>query len=195
MNLKEKIAQARWRTFRGRHFASFLFLALLIPVLSAKLAAAEDHPGADSALVIDVYSGAVSDATQEMSFHTEFERLQHGKEPTGAWLSKVIHIEHLLWDKDFDLNEQADANGQKVVVQGHVSREADGRFKIVFWELGRPPAYSGATEITLGPGERRVLRLPIITQPDGQGNLETIAVIWTPALTKDENGHSRFEVH
>jgi hypothetical protein len=56
-------------------------------------------------------------------------------------------------------------------------------------------ATSGATELTLGPGERRVLRLPILKQPDGQGNLETVVVIWTPGLTKDENGHSRFEVH
>ena len=29
----------------------------------------------------------------------------------------------------------------------------------------------------------------------GQGNLETVVVIWTPAVTKDQNGHSRFEVH
>jgi len=106
----------------------------------------------------------------------------------------VIHIEHPLSDKDFDLAEQGDANGQNIVAQGHVSRQADGRFKIVFSELGRPPAYSGATELTLAPGERRVLRLPILTQPGGQGNLETIAVIWTPALAKDQNGHSRFEV-
>ena len=54
---------------------------------------------------------------------------------------------------------------------------------------------AGATELTLGAGERRVLRLPILTQPDGQGNLETVAVIWTPGLTKDQNGDSRFEVH
>jgi hypothetical protein len=107
----------------------------------------------------------------------------------------VIHTEHALSQKDFDLAEQGDANGQKVVVNGHVGREADGGLKIAFSELGRPPAYSGKTELTLARGERRVLRLPIITQPDGQGNLETVAVIWTPTLTKDQNGHSRFEVH
>jgi hypothetical protein len=175
--------------------APVIFLALLIPALARQLAAAQDQRGADYALVIDVYSGAVaSDATQEMNFRSEFAGLNEGKEPTASWLPKVIHIEHLLQDKDFDLAEQGDANGQKVVVQGHVSRHADGRFKIVFSELGRPPAYSGATELTLGPGERRVLRLPILTQPDGQGNLETVAVIWTPALTKDQNGHSRFQV-
>ena len=76
-----------------------------------------------------------------------------------------------------------------------ITRQADGNLKVAFSELGRPPAYSGKTELTLAPGERRVLRLPIITQPDNRGNLETVAVIWTPALGKDQNGHSRFEVH
>jgi hypothetical protein len=106
-----------------------------------------------------------------------------------------IPSEHALSEKDFDIAEQGDANGQKVVVQAHVSRQADGKYKIAFSELGRPPAYSGATELMLGPGDRRVLRLPILKQPDGPGNLETIAVIWTPALTKNQNGQSRFEVH
>jgi hypothetical protein len=66
MNLKEKITQAgqarylvdardRWKTY----FARVLSLALLIPAVAGELAAAEDQPGADSALVIDVYSGAV----------------------------------------------------------------------------------------------------------------------------------------
>src|SRR5271165_3931574 len=60
MNLKEKFGLTRY---------ALLFLALLIPVVAGKLAAAEDQPGADSALVIDVYSGAVApDATQEKSF-------------------------------------------------------------------------------------------------------------------------------
>jgi len=203
MNLKEKITQAgqarylvdardRWKTY----FARVLFLALLIPAVAGKLAAAEDQPGADSALVIDVYSGAVApDVTQEKEFWLWLETLKKTEEPDAGGVPRVIHIEHPLSEKDFDLNEQADANGQKVVVQGHVSRQADGKFKVAFSELGRPPAYSGKTELTLGPAERRVLRLPILKQPDGQGNLETVVVIWTPGLTKDENGHSRFEVH
>ena len=142
-----------------------------------------------------MYSGAVApDVVQEKAFWLWLETLKKAEEPDAGGVPKVIHIEHPLSDKDFDVAAQADANGQKVVVQGHVSRQADGRFKIVFSELGRPPAYSGATELTLAPGERRVLRLPILTQPGGQGNLETIAVIWTPALAKDQNGHSRFEV-
>jgi hypothetical protein len=165
-------------------------------VVTGQLAAAEDKLGADSALIVDVYSGAVApDATQEKEFWLWLETLKKAEEPDAGGVPKVIHIEHALSEKDFDIAEQGDANGQKIVAQGHVSRQADGRFKIAFSELGRPPAYSGATELTLGPGERRVLRLPILTQPDGQGNMETVAVIWTPALAKDENGHSRFEVH
>jgi hypothetical protein len=87
MNLKEKIAPerasarylvdapARWKTY----FAPVLFLALLIPVVAGKLAAAEDQPGADSALVIDVYSGAVApDATQEKGFWLWLESLKIG---------------------------------------------------------------------------------------------------------------------
>jgi hypothetical protein len=42
--------------------------------------------------------------------------------------------------------KQTDADGQKVVVQGHVTRQADGNLKVAFSELGRPPAYSGKTD-------------------------------------------------
>ena len=83
----------------------------------------------------------------------------------------------MLSENDVDFAGEGDANGQKVVVQGHVRRQVDGKFKVAFSELGRPPAYSGKTELTLAPGERRV------------------AVIWSPGLAKDQNGHSRFEVH
>ena len=56
MNVKEKIAQDRaearhpvqapagWKTY----FVPVLFLALLIPLVAGKLAAAEDQPSADS---------------------------------------------------------------------------------------------------------------------------------------------------
>ena len=65
VNLKEKIAQiyarkgtreapARWRI-------PLLFLALLIPALAGQLALAQDQPGPDYGLIIDVYSGAVGD--------------------------------------------------------------------------------------------------------------------------------------
>ena len=196
VNLKEKIAQiyarkgtreapARWRI-------PLLFLALLIPAIAGQLAAAEEPASGNYALVIDVYSGAVPPDV-EKEFWFGLEALKKTDEP--GWLPKVIHIERVLSENDFDIAGQGDANGQKVVLQGHVSRQADGNLKVAFSELGRPPAYSDKTELTLAPGERRVLRLPIITQPDNRGNLETVAVIWTPALGKDQNGHSRFEVH
>jgi hypothetical protein len=176
--------------------APVIFLALLIPAIAGQLALGQDQAGPNYALIIDVYSGAVvPDATQEKAFWLWLESLKKSEEAGGTWLPKVIHIEHALSDKDFDVANQADANGQKVVVQGHVGRQANGDLKIAFSELGRPPAYSGTTELTLGPGERRVLRLPIIAQADNHEKLETVAVIWTPALTKDQNGHSRFEVH
>jgi len=185
MTLKEQFA-------RARH--PLLFLALLIQPVGGQLAAAQEEPTPDYALIIDVYSGAVPpDATQEKAFWLWLETLNKTEERGG--LPKVIHIERVLSENDFDIAGQGEANGQKVVVQGHVSRQVDGKFKVAFSELGRPPAYSGKTELTLAPGERRVLRLPIISQPDGQGNLETVAVIWSPGLAKDQNGHSRFEVH
>ena len=175
---------------------TLLFLALLLQALAGQLAAAEDQPAADYALVIDVNWGAVEPSyVQEKNFSMELERLYKGVPPDQAWLPKVIHIDHVLSDKEFDVAGQGETNGHKIVVQAHVRRQEDGTLKIAFSQLGRPPAYSGATELTLRPGEHRVLRLPILTQPDGQGNLETVAVIWTPALAKDQNGHSRFEVH
>ena len=78
VNLKEKIAQiyarkgtqeapARWRIL-------FLFLALLIPAIAGHLAAAEDQRGADYALVIDVYSGAIAPEMQEKDFWLWLER-------------------------------------------------------------------------------------------------------------------------
>ena len=199
MNLKEKVAlvyarrknlgaRTSWRT-------TVLFLAFLIPVAVGKVAAAQDQAGAHYALVIDLYSGVVeSGVTQEKAFSLWLETLKKSEEPGAGGVPKVIHIEHPLSDKDFDLAAQADANGQKVVVQGHVGRQADGKYKITFSQLGRPPAYSQAIEIRPAPGERWMLPLPVIRQPDGQGNLVTVAVIWTPAVIKDQNGHSRFEV-
>jgi hypothetical protein len=51
----------------------------------------------------------------------------------------------------------------------------------------------GAIDVILGPGEQRVLRLP--EQTGWEGKLETVAVIWTARVAKDQNAHSRFEVH
>ena len=139
-----------------------LFLALLIPMVAGKLALAEDQPGADYALVIDVYSGAVeSGVRQEKAFSLWLERLKKSEEPYAGGVPKLIHIEHPLSEKDFDLAAEADANGQKVVVQGHVGRQEDGKYKVTFSHLGRPPTYSRAIEITPAPAERWILPLPV----------------------------------
>ena len=109
---------------------SLLFLALLIPAIAGQLALAQDQPGADYALIIDVYSGEPA-GMEENGFWLWLESLKKGEEAGGAWLPKVIHIEHALSEKDFDIAEQGDANGHKVVVKGHVSRQVDDKFKIV----------------------------------------------------------------
>jgi hypothetical protein len=57
-------------------------------------------------------------------------------QPDAAWLPKVIHIDHALSDKEFNVAAQGETNGQKIVVQGHVSRQEDGGLKIAFSELG-----------------------------------------------------------
>jgi hypothetical protein len=46
------------------------------------------------------------------------ESLKKGEEAGGAWLTKVIHIEHGLSNKNFDIAQQGNANGQNVIVQG-----------------------------------------------------------------------------
>jgi hypothetical protein len=117
VNLKEKIAQiyarkgtreapARWRI-------PLLFLALLMPAIAGQLVAAQDQPGADYALIIDVYSGAVApDATQEKGFWLWLEALKKTEEPGG--LPKVIHIERVLSENDFDFAGEANANGENL---------------------------------------------------------------------------------
>jgi hypothetical protein len=82
MTLKKQFA-------RARH--PLLFLALLIQPVAGQLAAAQEEPTPDYALIIDVYSGAVPpDATQEKAFWLWLETLKKTEEP-GA-LPKVIHI-------------------------------------------------------------------------------------------------------
>jgi hypothetical protein len=150
------LARTSWRT-------PVLFLALLIPVVAAQVAAAEDQPGPAATLSVDLYSGAVAPATpQDKAFWLWIEKLQNGEEPGAGWFPKVIHIEHGLSDKDFDIAGEGDADGQKIVVQGHVSRQADGKCRIAFSQLGPWRAgHSAGTDLTLEQAERRVLRLPI----------------------------------
>ena len=72
--------------------------------------------------------------------------------------------------------------------------QPDGKLKIKFSELGRPPAYEGATELVVGPGETRVLLLPAIATDKGDGTLRTVVVITTLAAKQgDQDGRSRDE--
>jgi hypothetical protein len=174
---KNLTARTSWRT-------TILFLAFLISSLIGQRAGAQEQPGPDYALVIDVYSGTVEPATlQEKNFSMELEKLYKGVQPDAAWLPKVIHIDHVLSDKEFDVAGQGETNGQKVVVRGHVSRQVDGRYNMTFSELG-PRAYHGATEFTLRPDERRVWRLPVSIQSDSPEPLETVVVISIQTVTK-----------
>jgi hypothetical protein len=79
-----------------------LFLALLTPAVAGQLALTQEQPAPDRVLIIDVYSGAVApDAIQEKEFLFGIESLKKGREPDGAWLPKVIHIERVLSENDF----------------------------------------------------------------------------------------------
>jgi hypothetical protein len=62
------------------------------------------------------------------NFSLELEKLYKGVQPDAVWLPKVIHIDHALSDKEFDVAAQGETNGQKIVAQGHVSRQADGKY-------------------------------------------------------------------
>jgi hypothetical protein len=80
------------------------------------------------------------------------------------------------------------------VVAGHVEPAVEkGAYKITFSELGRPPAYSGKTGLTIRPKERRVLVLPAIDL--GQGAiLETVVLIQYKTRDEDDGEKSRFEI-
>ena len=81
-----------------------------------------------------------------------------------------------------------------LLVAGHVARASEkGAYKITFSELGRPPAYSGKTGLTVRPKERRVLMLPTIDL--GKGNrLYTVVLIRYEIKDEDNGEKSRFEI-
>jgi hypothetical protein len=63
---------------------TLLFLALVVPLTTGRLAAADESSGADYALVMDVYSGAVPPAAiQEKKLWSGLESLENGREPNG----------------------------------------------------------------------------------------------------------------
>ena len=133
-------------------------------------------------LNIDVYSGVLPlghPSTAGLEF--EMSQLQQRQPPTAAFRDvypRVIHLEHRA-QEDFLIGESGESDGEKVVAVAHVTRQPDGKLKIKFSELGRPPAYEGATELVIGPGETRVLQLPAIATDKGDGTLRTVMVIKT----------------
>ena len=97
----------------------------------------------------------------------------------------------------FDItNEtQPEDGAPKLVITGHVApRLGQGAYKITFSELGRPPAYSGQTSLTIRMQDRRVLMLPAIDLGLG-GTLETVVLIQYKTRDQDDGETSRFEIN
>ena len=81
----------------------------------------------------------------------------------------------------------------KLVVAGHVApRVEQGAYKITFSQLGRPPAYSRQTSLTIRTQDRRVLVLPAIDL-GLDGKLETVVLIQYKTRDQDDGEKSRFE--
>jgi uncharacterized protein YceK len=156
--------------------------------------AAEQQPD-EKALVIDVYSVKASGVTQEKGFALWAQDLREGKAPLTEY-PKILHAEYPL-SEAFDIaNEaQAEADVPKFVVAGHVApRVEQGAYKITFSELGRPPAYSGQTSLTIRSQGRSVLMLPAIDL-GLDGILETVVLIQYKTGDQDDGEKSRFEIN
>ena len=146
------------------------------------------------ALVIDAYSVKASGVAQEKGFASWARDLREGKASLTQY-QKILHAEYPLAEA-FDIaNEaQAEADAPKFVVAGHVApRIEQGAYKITFSELGRPPAYSGQTSLTIRMQDRRVLMLPAIDL-GLDGILETVVLIQYKTRDRDDGEKSRFEI-
>ena len=146
------------------------------------------------ALVLDVYSVKASGVAQEKGFASWARDLREGKASLTQY-QKILHAEYPLAEA-FDIaNEaQAEADAPKFVVAGHVApRIEQGAYKITFSELGRPPAYSGQTSLTIRMQDRRVLMLPAIDL-GLDGILETVVLIQYKTRDRDDGEKSRFEI-
>jgi len=193
---------------------------VLVQLFFLGCAIASEQQTTPGVLVIDVYSVTVpSDVIREKDFMMWARELQEGKADPKQYLP-TLQVEHALGGA-FDIAKEAEqasppkvevvgqeapatqkeaqpeANLPKVVVAGHVAPTAEqGAYRITFSELGRPPAYSGKTGLTIRPQERRVLLLPMVDLGD-HSNLGTVVFIWYK--TTDENGDngdkSRFEIN
>src|ERR1700730_15437136 len=146
-------------------------------------------------LVIDVYSVKASGMAQEKGFADWARKVRDGKASLTQY-QKILHAEYPLAEA-FDIaNEaQAEADAPKLVVAGHVApRVEQGAYKITFSELGRPPAYSGQTSLTIRSQDRRVLMLPA-TNMGLDGILETVVLIQYKTRDQDDGETSRFEIN
>jgi hypothetical protein len=152
--------------------------------------------GNEKKLVIDVYSVKASGVVQEKGFALWAKDLREGRASLTQY-PNILHEEHPLGEA-FDIANEAqpEDDSPKFVVAAHVAlRVEKDAYKITFSELGRPPAYSGQTSLTIRPQDRRVLMLPAIDS--GQGYLlETVVLIQYKGnpTDGDDGEKSRFEI-
>ena len=108
-----------------------------------------------------MYSVKASGVAQEKGFALWARDLREGKASLSQY-PKILHAEYPLGEA-FDIADEAQPENDvpKLVVAGHVApRVEQGAYKITFSQLGRPPAYSGQTSLTIRSQDRRVLMLP-----------------------------------
>jgi hypothetical protein len=128
----------------------------LVQLLMLGFAIGTEEQTNAKALVIDAYWVKASGVAQEKGFASWARDLREGKASLTQY-QKILHAEYPLAEA-FDIaNEaQAEADTPKFVVAGHVApRVEQGAYKITFSELGRPPAYSGQTSLTIRMQDRR----------------------------------------
>ena len=153
-------------------------LSTVALVLFIDAAAAQSTAEQPYSLNIDVYSGIVPpDESNSEALLLQLAALEKGVGAPPHQLANIVHIDHPA-DNAFDVAEEGQTNGYKVAVRAHVIKQPDG-LKINFSELGVAPAYSGATELFISPGERRLWRLPDIAAAAG-ATLETVVLVSTP---------------
>ena len=108
---------------------------------------------------------------------------------------KILHAEYPLGEA-FDIADEAQSENDvpKLVVAGYVAPPVEqDAYKIKFLQLGRPPAYSGQTSLTIRSQDRRVLMLPA-TDLGQDGRLEIVVLIQYKTKDQDDGETSRFEI-
>jgi hypothetical protein len=96
----------------------------------------------------------------------------------------------------FDIADEAQSENDvpKLVVAGHVAPPVEqGAYKIKFLKLGRPPAYSGQTSLTIRSQDRRAANAASY-RFGLDGILETVVLIQYKTRDQDDGETSRFEI-